>query len=143
MTTKYVLVFDEDAMIRDLLVEMAQEHLGSNFQVIRSGKVEEAKRLTTEFKPVLVLTEAIPTLDIRSPTAISPGDPGLDLISHIRDYTSSGDTPWLMVFMSRLPEHIPQDFKALVGERGSLFVKPPNIEVLELHLDTLGTTLLR
>lgn len=136
-----VLIFERDQCVRQVISTEVNTLLPT-CTTLSTGDLPTAKQLMTRSRPQIVITEAIPTLDCLSPQAIDCHDPGLELITHIRNHPGeSTQKTWIIVTMSRMLDDVPDTFRALLGEHGYLFQKPDIVKPLHDHLPLLAQVL--
>lgn len=132
-----ILIFEREPVLRDLLDAFVRESCPET-QVLSTGSVEEAIRLTDESRPIIILSEAIPLIDVLEPKRIRDNDPGLALARHIREHHDHQlQATWLILFMSRLREQIPEEVETLLGNHWNFFSKPFELLALKELLNTL------
>ena len=143
MNNATVIIFDEAKFITELLTEFVRG-VNSEVQILATQNTDQAIAWVDEHRPCLVLTNAIPSLDIREPESFKENDAGLKLIRHIRKHVDSQiSKTWIILFMSRLEEFFPDEMRELIGERANLFIKPFQPEMLNITLQALFRTLLK
>ena len=129
-----IVVFDREEAILSVLNDMIHQCSPATL-VLTTTDPDVARQLIQKNTPRLIITEAIPVIDIRNAKAFSPCDPGFLLIKSTREDPSEDiRSTWIIVLMSRTMDDLPDQVRKLLGERSSLFEKPPNFRDFMLAL---------
>lgn len=113
-------------------------HLSGKVTILCTGDLAAAKDIVDRMHPSIVITEAIPELDVLNPEKLPENDSGTALITYIRQHQDPAiNTAWIIVAASRLMEFVPSSFKQLVGEHAFLCKKPEVVAELRELLPTL------
>lgn len=135
MTSKDIVIFDRASGVPVILTEMIRQ-CNPKTHVFTSNDLETAQRMVLEHRPRLLITEAIPVLDVQNPNGFQTFDPGFQLIKSTRENPDDDiSTAWIMVLMSRPKEYFPDQVRELLGERASIFEKPPDFADVQIVLE--------
>jgi DNA-binding NarL/FixJ family response regulator len=132
MNISTLVIFDRESGILEVLTEMARE-CSPKTRILATTDANQALKWILEHQPKLIITEAIPVLDVQAPKEFQANDPGFQLIKAVREHPRAEvKSTWIMVTMSRCKEDIPLQVLKLLGERACLLEKPFNLSDVRL-----------
>lgn len=143
MNTRTLVIFERDETLLDVIAEMLQSCC-EDMRVLKTTDQDEAWRMIQEYRPCIVITEAVPVLDVLNPKSFQAGDPGFLLMKNIRESQNQDiNSCWLVLLMSRMLEDMPDEVRDLIGERAYLYGKPFSFPEAKETLTILLSVLFR
>jgi len=128
--TLHILVYDRDPDVCAMLQRVILNRF-EDVEVFSTCDVTTAKFHVDHQKPQIVITEAIPEMDVFHPLEVQSGDFGTALINHIRQHQDEQiKQTMLVVAISRLLDCVPIEFTACIGEVGAIVYSPALINIL-------------
>ncbi|KKR07025.1 MAG: hypothetical protein UT32_C0015G0009 [Parcubacteria group bacterium GW2011_GWC2_39_14] len=128
--TLHILVYDHDPDICAMLERVILARFEA-VEVFSTNDLITALFHVDHQKPQIVITEAIPEMDVFHPMDVQTGDLGSVLINHVRLHQDEQiRQTMLIVAVSRLLDCVPIEFLACIGDIGAVLYTPALIDYL-------------